>query len=130
MIRFHHVGVVVKSIEDSLAFLKNFGTTDGFSTIIVDDRQNVKLTIGKWNGLTIGLVEGIGEKNPVAGWLKRGVALYHLCFETDNFDRVVNELAKGDYILVSPPMSSRLFDEKRIAFFMTELGFLIEILEV
>lgn len=123
MIRFHHVGVVVKSIEDSLAFLKNFGTTDGFSTIIVDDRQNVKLTIGKWNGLTIELVEGIGEKNPVAGWLKRGVALYHLCFETDNFDRIVNELAKGDYILVSPPMSSRLFDEKRIAFFMTELGF-------
>ena len=57
MIRFHHVGVVVKSIEDSLAFLKNFGTTDGFSTIIVDDRQNVKLTIGKWNGLTIELVE-------------------------------------------------------------------------
>jgi len=116
MIRFHHVGVVVKSIEDSLAFLKNFGTTDGFSTIVVDDRQNVKLTIGKWNDLTIELVEGIGEKNPVAGWLKRGVALYHLCFETDNFDRVVNELAKGDYILVSPPMSSRLFDEKRIAF--------------
>lgn len=130
MIRFHHVGVAVKSIEHSLEFLKNLGTTDGFSTIVVDDRQNVKLAIGKWNGLTIELVEGIGEKNPVAGWLKREVALYHLCFETDNFDRVVNELAKGDYILVSPPMPSRLFDEKRIAFFMTELGFLIEILEV
>jgi len=130
MIRFHHVGVAVKSIEHSLEFLKNFGTTDGFSTIVVDDRQNVKLAIGNWNGLTIELVEGIGEKNPIAGWLKRGVALYHLCFEVDNFDRVVNELARGDYILVSSPIHSKLFNEQRIAFFMTKLGFLIEILEV
>lgn len=88
--KVHHVGIVVRNLEDGFRFYRDTLGLPVHKTAVVED-QGVKaalLTIGQSE---IELLEPINPNGGVAKFLeRRGEGLHHICFETDD---VAAELA-------------------------------------
>lgn len=87
--KIHHVGIVVRSLDEAYAFYRDALSLPVHKEAIIQD-QGVRaalLTIGESE---IELLEPIAPGTGVARFLEqRGEGLHHLCFETDD---VNNEL--------------------------------------
>ena len=88
--KIHHVGIVVRNLEEAFGFYRDTLGLPVHKTAVVED-QGVKaalLTIGQSE---IELLEPINPNGGVAKFLeRRGEGLHHICFETDD---VAAELA-------------------------------------
>lgn len=82
--KIHHVGIVVRKLEDAFAFYRDTLGLPVHKTAVIED-QGVKaalLTIGESE---IELLEPINPNGGVAKFLeRRGEGLHHICFETDD----------------------------------------------
>ena len=75
--RIHHVGIVVKSLDDAYRFYRDVLGLHVHKTAEVRD-QGVRAAL-----LTVG-----HSKGTVARFLeKRGEGMHHVCFETDDVER-------------------------------------------
>ena len=102
--KIHHVGIVVRSIEAAYSLYRNTLSLQVHKADILHD-QGVKaalLTIGQSE---IELLEPIAPGTGVARFLeRRGEGLHHLCFETDNVARALEEArAKGLALIDQQP---------------------------
>jgi len=88
--RVHHVGLVVRRLEDGLALWRDrFGLEISAQATVAD--QGVKAALLPIGRSEIELLEPIDEQGGVAKFLaKRGEGLHHVCFETPD---VTAELA-------------------------------------
>ena len=126
--RFHHLGIATEDMDSELGMWKKF-----FSEVLegkavkrcFDPLQEVELCLFEVGNLKIELVSGEKVKN----FLKRGAKIYHICFEVNNLERKIENLTNMGCILVSPPKPAILFEGRRVAFLITPMGFLIELLE-
>lgn len=88
--KIHHVGIVVRNLEQAFRFYRDTLGLPLHKTAVVED-QGVKaalLTIGQSE---IELLEPINPNGGVAKFLeRRGEGLHHICFETND---VAAELA-------------------------------------
>lgn len=123
---FHHIGIAVGNMEEALRALHQQYLVKEASDIIHDENQNADLCmVTLEDGFKIELVSG----DVVKGWLKRGQALYHVCYEVDHLDVELNERCQfAGNVLVSQPKEAPLFHNRRVAFIKTWFG-LIELLE-
>src|SRR5882724_1709431 len=88
--RIHHVGIVVRSLEEAYRFYRDDLGLHVHKTAEVRD-QGVKAALLTVGHSEIELLEPIDPAGGVAKFLeKRGGGLHHVCFETDD---VVRELA-------------------------------------
>jgi methylmalonyl-CoA/ethylmalonyl-CoA epimerase len=80
--RVHHVGLVVRRLEDGLAFWRDVLGLRVSKQATVED-QGVKAALLPIGRSEIELLEPISERGGVAKFLeKRGEGLHHVCFET------------------------------------------------
>ena len=75
------------------------------------------------NGVSIELVEG----PVVSSLIKKGISLYHYCYEVENLKSKVSELKKNGGSIIVKPIPSLLFEKRLISFINTPIG-LIELL--
>ena len=88
--RIHHVGIVVRNLEDAYHFYRDALGLPVHKTAEVQD-QGVRAALLTVGHSEIELLEPIDPKGTVARFLeKRGEGMHHVCFETDN---VEHELA-------------------------------------
>jgi methylmalonyl-CoA/ethylmalonyl-CoA epimerase len=132
IIRLHHAGYVVKSIQDSVdRFAKSIAASwDG--RIFLDPLQCVRVTFLVNQGpeySCVELVEPAGEKSPVTGFLGRGGGLHHLCYEVKSLERQLEYSRSLKGQVVRPPMPAVAFDGRRIAWVFTRERLLVEFLE-
>jgi methylmalonyl-CoA/ethylmalonyl-CoA epimerase len=130
-LKFHHIGIAVKSFEKSLNFYKILGYT--FSTPVVDEIQQVELIFCKSPDFPdIELIKPFGEKSPVANFLKdKEEAMYHQCYQTINLKFALDYLKEyNTLICVSKPKPAILFENKKVSFYYIGNVGLLEILEV
>ena len=84
LIKIHHIGIVVRSLDEAYAFYRDALSLPVHKEAIIQD-QGVRaalLTIGESE---IELLEPIAPGTGVARFLEqRGEGLHHLCFETDD----------------------------------------------
>ncbi len=95
--RFHHVGVAVKNLEEALnTYVRLFGCTQVSSPILVSD-ENVRVCfVSSPPGVLIELIEGVGDDSPVEKILDRtGAGTYHICYEVDDLDAAIQVLRKN-----------------------------------
>jgi methylmalonyl-CoA/ethylmalonyl-CoA epimerase len=62
-------------------------------------------------------------------WLRRGVKLYHVCYETDDLDDALATLREAGHRTVSAPAAAVAFDGRPVAFVMLRTRNLIELLQ-
>lgn len=122
---FHHIGIATDNIEDSLIELKKHLNIVEVSKIVYDDNQDVNLCmITLKDNAKIELISGkIVEK-----FLKKKQYLYHTCFSVNDIDKTIKNLLSDGAFLIVPPKNAVLFNNKKVAFLMWNLG-MIELLE-
>lgn len=128
--KLHHVGVVVDNIQRSVGELGGFFKFETISAIFPVDSQKVNVCFLKIGEPFLELIEPVVDNSPISEFAKIGGGIHHLCFETNNIHKELEEISKkGATILVKPIKG---FDERLIAFVdlntKTKCG-LIEFLE-
>lgn len=126
--RFHHIGVAVRSIERAAATMGRQLGAGSRSEVVHDPVQGVRVCFLPLGELRIELIEPAAEPSPIDGVLKRGMGLYHVCYEVDDLDAVLARLRAGGATIVSKPKPAAAFDGRRIAFVMAH-GLMVELLE-
>ncbi len=99
---FHHVGVAVKSIDAALGYYTGLFGMRQISEPLEVPGERVKVCfVEAPPGVLIELVEGLGEKSPVADIVARtGAGPYHICYRVDDLDAALAELrGQGCYRL-------------------------------
>jgi methylmalonyl-CoA/ethylmalonyl-CoA epimerase len=100
----HHVAVVVRSIEDSLARYRDLLGLEAEAEPIVFAAQRVRLCFlptGPQPAARIELVEPIDDDSGVARFLAaRGEGVHHVCFVTDDLPGELEHLAAREAELI------------------------------
>lgn len=127
--RFHHIGVAVKSIEET----SNIYMRGGYhcSSSIFDPIQNVHICWLTKEGMpTVELIAPVDDKSPINKTLEKvGVSPYHFCYVVDKLENAVAELRKQKYIMVSKPAEAVAFCGSRVCFLYNKNVGLIELVE-
>lgn len=116
---FHHVGVAVKSI---LAVSPS-------STPVVEQTEGVSLAFVEVNGVTIELLEPLGDDSPIAASVRNGTKLLHLCFEVEDLEGALGRSRSAGFHCIRPPAPTEAMDGRRIAWVFSKHYGLVELLE-
>jgi methylmalonyl-CoA/ethylmalonyl-CoA epimerase len=98
--RIEHIGIAVKSIEESRKYYENVLGLECYKVEEVTD-QKVKTAFFKVGETKIELLEPTSEDSAVAKFLeKRGPGIHHIAYAVDNVDAALAETeAKGVQLL-------------------------------
>jgi methylmalonyl-CoA/ethylmalonyl-CoA epimerase len=131
LLRLHHVGFVVRSIEPAASnFARSLNATwEG--EIFHDLIQKVKVSFLSTPGsdVKLELVEPVGDHSPVRAFLENGGGLHHMCFEVDNCEATLAVVRQRQGMIVRRPRPAVAFNGRRIAWALTAEKLLIEFLE-
>ncbi len=140
-IKLNHIGFVVQNITEAAKLFGTLGLRE-VTDAVPDPIQKVVarfMGTGDEGETHIELLEPAEEGSPIGNFLKkRGGGLHHVCFEVDDIDRSMDELAQKGHQVVVPPVScvgyDRSFKRERegttkIAFFFLSERILIELLQ-
>ncbi len=130
--KLHHVGIVVKNINESLGEIKQFLDFEKTTVPTLIGSQKVNTCFLKTGAIYIELIEPEGEDSPILNFVKKGGGFHHLCFEVENLSFAIDEIIKkGGRLIVSPVKG---FEGRQIAFVflnMKKTNFnLIELVEI
>lgn len=127
--KFHHIGMAVKSIDATAALYKSAGYR--MSEIVFDPIQNVDICwLTKEGAPIVELLAPVDETSPVCKTLeKNGVTPYHCCYVVDNIDEAVKELRKERYVLTNKPVPAVAFRGGSVCFLYNKNMGLVELVE-
>ncbi|HTT77131.1 MAG TPA: methylmalonyl-CoA epimerase [Candidatus Binataceae bacterium] len=102
--KIHHVGVVVPNLEEAMKFWCGLLGLHLTKSATIQD-QGVKAALLQAGASEIELLEPINPNNGVGKFLaRRGGGLHHLCFETDDVARELEDArAKGVELIDQKP---------------------------
>ena len=85
--KVHHVGVVVRDMEQAFRFYRDLLGLPIYKSQIIEE-QGVKAVLLTLGDSEIELLEPIVTDNGIARYLeKKGEGLHHICFEVDDVER-------------------------------------------
>jgi len=128
---FEHIGVAVSNIKESLSVFNNLFELNDVSEIYEDIFQNIKISFFCFAGVKIELIEPLdgSKKSPVDNIIEKNMSYYHLCFRTGCIEDEILQLVEKGAIVVTEPIPSLAFSNRKIAFlYVKHLG-LIELVE-
>lgn len=128
---FHHIGIFVKSLEFGTLEISKFINIASKSEMFEDEIIGVKILFLKdYNNITYELVAPYGNNSPVTGVLARGRDfLNHIAYATNEFDKDIKKLRSEGMVPLGLSKNAKAFDGARVIFFLTTLGFIIELIE-
>jgi methylmalonyl-CoA/ethylmalonyl-CoA epimerase len=102
--KIHHVGVVVPNLEQAMAFWRDLLGLPLTKTATIQD-QGVRAALLQAGESEIELLEPLNPDNGVGKFLaRRGGGLHHLCFETSDVARELEEARnKGIQLIDQKP---------------------------
>ncbi|MCD4750486.1 MAG: VOC family protein [Thermoanaerobaculales bacterium] len=128
--RFHHVGVAVKSIEEALDYYVGLFGFEQVAPCIDVPPEKVRVCFLRAEpGVMIELVEGVGEDSPVDRMLERtGAGAYHICYQVEDLDRAIRVLRRNK-CLPFRRFEVSAYGFRRFAFLLTPDRQLFELCE-
>lgn len=132
-LKLHHLGIAAMDAEKAVFAYQKLGWKK-VEEIIMDQERGVSLAFMKHHDepYLIELVSPLHEKSPVSQTLAgmKGVTTpYHICYEINDIERAVQILKKWGYIQTAALSPAIAFQGRRVTFFVTREGGLIELLE-
>ena len=103
MKKIDHIAIAVNSLEDSIkVYTSLLGIEPELETITA---EKVNTAIYVLNGISLELIEPIGDDSPITKFLKkRGEGLHHVCLKVNNLEETMDELKeKGIEIIDETP---------------------------
>ena len=118
-LKLHHIGIVVKNINESLGEIANFLSFESTSLPTIIGSQKVNICFLKTNNVYIELIEPTEENSPITNFAKEGGGFHHLCFEVDDIQQEIDRMVKNGAHLVVAPVKG--FEDRLFAFLMLNL---------
>ena len=126
---FHHVGLIVESIENSIAhYAKVFGEENISEIFTLKSQQIRECFVRNSSSTYIGLVEPLNEDSIVYNLLKKRISYYHIAYKVKDIQSMVGQLEKLNYKAIDF-FSSEAFTNKKCIFLYTPDGHLVELIE-
>ena len=130
--KLHHIGIVVKNIQDSLGELTQFLSFESTTIPALVPSQKVNVCFLKTNNVYIELIEPAEENSPLSTFTAKGGGFHHICFEVNDIHKEVEKMVKNGAKLVVKPVKG--FDDRLIAFLLLNMENtncnLIELVEI
>ncbi len=128
-LKIHHIGYLVKKIEEAKKEFECLGYTAS-SGIIHDSYRNIHICFMEKDGYRIELVSPSNEQSVIAGLLKKYKnSPYHICYETPCFDADFALLSSKKFTAIDAPAPAPALQERRVVFLMNPFLGMIELLE-
>jgi methylmalonyl-CoA/ethylmalonyl-CoA epimerase len=129
--RFDHIGLFVSELSHGRERLAALLSIARFSDEINDPLLHVRVQFCiDASGISYELVAPLGEDNPVSAVLASGRnILNHVAYRVDSLEAAMASLRKQGSVPVGAPAPAVAFAGARVAFFLTPLRFLIELIE-
>jgi len=128
---FHHVGVAVRDMESAIPAYKDLLGYELVSGPFDDPIQRVSVCfLSRGPGdPELELVAPLGPDSPINRTLKKGGGTYHICYQVPDIKAAIEHLvAKGSFLL-SEPVPAVAFNMREIAWIMTDVYLLIELVQ-
>ena len=123
--KFHHIGIATNNITETISKLNKYFNIIQESKIVYDANQDANLCMLTLDdNIKIELISG----KVVENILKKRQYLYHTCYSVNNIEKAIEDLTADGAFLVREPKEAILFENKKVAFLMWDLG-LIELVE-
>ena len=129
---FHHVGLVVASIQQTVKGLANSLDAVWDGVIVHDPSQKVRVTFLQSGNLAdplFELIEPAAEDSPVLGSARKGGGIHHVCYVVDSIEEQLERCRSQRALIVKPATPAVAFGGRRIAWVYTRNKLLIEYLE-
>jgi methylmalonyl-CoA/ethylmalonyl-CoA epimerase len=124
-LKFHHIGIACRNIQEQLDSLTLFHNVVEISPIIFDAEQNAEICMVKTReGVLMELISG----QQVVNILRKGIAYYHICFETNDIVSEISRLQDSGALVISEAKPAIMFGDRHVAFLQVSYG-LIELLQ-
>lgn len=127
--RIHHVGYLTKKLENSRKRFYALGFTDEKSAMY-DEIRDINISFLRNGAYRVELIEPASKASPMYELLKRYTNTpYHFCYEVEDIDLKIKELAGAGYHILHAPEKAPCIDDKMVAFlYHPEIG-IIELVE-
>ena len=98
--KIEHIGIAVKSLDESIKFYEEILGLKCYATEIVED-QKVKTAFFQIGETKIELLESTHPDGPVSKFIeKRGEGIHHIAFKTNNVNSSLKELKEKNVKLI------------------------------
>ncbi|MCJ7457375.1 MAG: methylmalonyl-CoA epimerase [candidate division Zixibacteria bacterium] len=127
--KIEHIGIAVKSIKDAMKFYGDILNL-GLSEIVDVPNRKLRIAFIELGGTKLELLESMGEGSVINKFIqKKGEGIHHVCFEVEDFDKVISELKGKNVEFVDEPRIGA--EGKKIVFLQPKgaFGVLIELKE-
>ena len=116
---FHHIGMAVHSIR---AISPSTEPT-------ANELEGVSMAFLRLNGITIELLEPLGDSSPILSSLKSGVKILHICYEVPELAQAIAVCRPAGFHRLGTPKPSPAFGGRRVAWVFSKQFGLFELLE-
>ncbi len=112
-----HIGIAVDDIKEALQLYGSLFHFDPHKILIFrDETQKVDIAFVEAGGIKLELIRPISGDSAITSFIKRGVNLYHLCFEVSDIESALETGRKLGGIVTVQPVPATAFSGKQIAF--------------
>ena len=129
MLKFHHIGTLTESIDDSLeTYQKVFNSGKPAEKIFISSQGVYVCFIEMDGGGLIELVQPVDEDSIVARLKKKGFTYYHIGYTVSDIDKAIEYLQELNFKFLNI-FNSEAFGGKRCSFLYSPEMHLIELIE-
>lgn len=128
---FDHVGIFVSDLEEAREKIAAILPVRKWGPRFDDETLRVSVCIGEDDAAVhYELVAPLGSPNPVSGILASGRnILNHIAYRVEDLDRAAEKMRATGAVPAGPPKPALAFGGARVIFFLTALGFMVELIE-
>lgn len=130
--RLHHVGKVVKDLNEAVNYYKD---TFGFIPTgqpIKDFIQKVEVVfieIGFGKNPTIELIKPLSKDSPVSKFLDKGGGIHHLCFAVEDIHKAIEVFKGKKALILGNPVPGKGHNDSLTVWIYTAEKELVELVE-
>ncbi len=117
--KLHHIGIVVKNIQNSLGELTQFLNFESTTIPSLVGSQKVNICFLKTNNVFLELIEPAQENSPISDFVKTGGGFHHLCFEVDDIHLELGKMKKNGARIIVDAVKG--FEDRLIAFVILDM---------
>lgn len=128
-LKVHHIGYLVKKIEAAIRSFENLGYRILQETVY-DDIRKVNICFLQKDGYVIELISPVSKESVVFGLMKKYKnSPYHICYESENFEKDFRTLVETDFIAIDAPTPAPALQNCNVVFLSSASMGMIELLE-
>ena len=130
MIRIHHIGYLIKSVEKSVEQFNSLGYRIVSDIGGYDNYRKAEIIFMEKDGYLIELVSPVSQDSSVYNLMTHYKnSPYHICYESDEYDNDLIAMNKPGWIIIEDSLPAPALGNRRVSFFYASNVGIIELLE-